>query len=114
MVLKTKENQKEDQKEKQKEKQKKPFRLTNTVYHVFWVLLLVSVVVGTAVHTERHSYYEAEKKKLAIKLEQQAAVNESLRKELEYYGTDAYVERVAGERLGLVKPDEIVFYNSEE
>lgn len=96
------------------EEQKRTFRVTNTMYRVFWCVLAISAVVVAATHSERHKYYDTEKKALAAQLEQQAATNDSLRKELDYYGTDAYVERVAGERLGLVKPDEIVFYNSEE
>jgi len=39
---------------------------------------------------------------------------EELLEELEYNKSDAFVEKIARERLNLVMPDEILFYNEEQ
>ena len=93
---------------------RKKFHITHTMYHIFWCLLLISALLTTAIHFERHSYYAAMKQELEQQRLHQSSVNESLRQELLLYGSDTYIERIASERLGLVKPDEIVFYTSEE
>jgi len=94
--------------------ERKEFRITNTMYHIFWCLLLISAILTAAMHFERHNHNTAVKQELLQQLSRQSSVNESLRQDLSLYGSDAYIERTAGERLGLVKPDEIVFYSSED
>jgi cell division protein FtsB len=37
------------------------------------------------------------------------AENKRLRRDLEIIGTDEYIERIAREKLGMVKRDELVF-----
>lgn len=92
----------------------KKFTITNTMYHIFWCLLLVSALLTAAMHFERHSHHAVVKQDLQQQLRKQESVNESLYHELSLYGSDTYIERTASERLGLVKPDEIVFYSSME
>jgi len=92
----------------------KKFRITNTMYHIFWCLLLISALLTATIHFERHSHFSIVKQEMQQQLKSQESVNESLRNELLLYGSDTYIERTASERLGLVKPDEIVFYSSEE
>ena len=89
-------------------------KISNKMYTIFWCLLFISAVLTATLHIERHNHNAIVKKDLEQQLESQAAVNESLRNDLLLYGSDAYIERTASERLGLVKPDEIVFYSSEE
>ena len=43
------------------------------------------------------------------KIEEQQKITDTLEKELQSYGTDAFVERVAREQLGFVKSSEVVF-----
>ncbi len=83
-------------------------------YFLFWAVLIVFFGVGLSLQFGQYKVFSAEKNELAIKIETQTSVNENLKKELDYYGSDSYVERVASEKLGLVKPDEIVFVNSNK
>ena len=92
----------------------KRFRITNTMYHIFWCLLLISALLTAAIHFERHSHFTTQRQELEQLLLYQESVNASLQGDLTLYGSDAFIERAASERLGLVKPDEIVFFRSEK
>lgn len=48
------------------------------------------------------------------KLESIQHENEKLSKEIETANTDAYIEKMAREQLGLVKPGEVIYINQSE
>lgn len=50
-----------------------------------------------------------EMKKIEAKIEDEKALNEELQKQKQEVNSDSYVERIAREKLGMVKPGEKVF-----
>lgn len=50
-------------------------------------------------------------KKIQQKIECERKITDELNKEKERMVTDDYIEKVAREKLGMIKNDEIVFYN---
>ncbi|MCL2699528.1 MAG: septum formation initiator family protein [Defluviitaleaceae bacterium] len=97
-----------------KNEQPKKFKISNTMYHAFWALLLISAVLTANAHWERHNHQAQERVNMQQQLDRQILTNESLRQDILLYGSDAYIERTASERLGLVHPDEIVFISNED
>jgi cell division protein FtsB len=81
---------------------------------VFLLVFVCAVSVGIGKQAVR---YQAVKEELAvvtaeIKEEQEKQLNFETRKE--YYTGDVYIEQVAREQLGMVKPNEIIYINRSE
>jgi cell division protein FtsB len=81
---------------------------------VFLLVFVCAVSVGIGKQAVR---YQAVKEELAvvtaeIKEEQEKQMNFETRKE--YYTGDVYIEQVAREQLGMVKPNEIIYINRSE
>ena len=53
-----------------------------------------------------------EKIKIENKIQDEMKVNEELEKEKEIINSDEYIEKVAREKLGMVKEDDKVFYDT--
>ncbi|MFS8572773.1 MAG: septum formation initiator family protein [Clostridia bacterium] len=68
--------------------------------------LTVYLVYGYVDGFRRMRAMRAELERVRAEIARYEALNAQLRKELEHYNSDAYIERVAREELGLVKPGE--------
>lgn len=49
--------------------------------------------------------------KLNIKIQEEKELNEELKKQNEYKNSDEYIEKIARDKLGMVKSNEIIFYD---
>ncbi len=58
-----------------------------------------------------YNNYRQELARTETDLEIETQIQEDLRDEMVYNDSDAYIEKIAREQLGLVKPDEILFVN---
>jgi cell division protein FtsB len=67
--------------------------------------------VSAFLYARPYAKYAQEERRLIIELEAEKEIAVELEKEKSFKGTDAFVEKIARERLGYVRPDEIVFYN---
>ena len=69
------------------------------------------LVFGSIIYSQFSLYlnYRAEEKKLIEELAKEKETFQQLQREQEQYMSDAYVEKIAAEKLGLVHHDEIVF-----
>ena len=94
-------------KSKQKNKQKNgPFMLFFKVAAaVFAVVLMVSLIGGRM----QVSRMEKEEAAAVQRVQQQQQENEELRILMESGDEDAYIERIARERLGFARPGERIF-----
>jgi len=81
-------------------------------FFIFLAILVYSVVV---ILNQSQVIKEQEERQAELVREMeslQAEIN-SLENELEYIGSDEYIEQMARERLGWVKEDEILFTEAE-
>jgi len=81
-------------------------------FMVFFTLALLAMFAHP-VYTQLLLYNDLtrEEAALAAELEKENETLERLKKEKEHYMSDAYVQKIAREELGLVYQDEIVFKN---
>ena len=99
----------------EKKKRVKKSRKASALFvRVFLLVFVCAVSVGIGKQAVR---YQAVKEELAvvtaeIKEEQEKQMNFETRKE--YYTGDVYIEQVAREQLGMVKPNEIIYINRSE
>jgi len=98
----------------EKTKDPRPRRKKNQytgIYLMFWVIIIglsVILIVGQA--RQYNEYREAYERVIAD-IARVRAENEDLQRQLEFYDSDAHIEQLARERLGMVRPNEIVFRN---
>lgn len=85
---------------------------TAMVVTLMVVVMIIAGVRGMTLHAQL-AEYDAQ----IESLQQQIADEEARTQEIEEYGkytqTDAYVEEVARDKLGLVKENEIIFRNED-
>ena len=82
-----------------------------SVISISGVVLLLIIVLGVASISlqEKNRDYKAQVKELEQQIEEQIALEEEITELESYVGSDEYVEDVAREKWGLVKPNEIRF-----
>lgn len=96
-----------------KVKTKKQKSLTSIIVICF--MLVFSAVVGINYYTQMKvlADLKLEEANLLAKMQEEEHKNVQLQSKQDYYASDAYIEKVAREQLGLVMPDEIVFKNRD-
>lgn len=78
---------------------------------LFELGLILIFLLAVVTQAKPYSKFLAEEQSLYAELAEEQKLTEELNRELAYRGTDAYVEKVARERMGYIRPDEIVFIN---
>jgi cell division protein FtsB len=82
--------------------------------YIFLWLLVASAFAGLAVvQYSRYDNYARELERLRASIEQERRTASDIEYQRAFYDSDAYVEQLAREWLGFVRPDEIVFVNTE-
>ena len=81
------------------------------MYATFWLVL--AVTFGSAIIMQYMDYRGLclEEAALLQKIQAQEDKRADLDKDLDYFYSDAFVEKVAREELGLLRDDEILFIN---
>ena len=76
-------------------------------------IIMLSVMFASFIYAQMRYYngYLREEERLIEELRNENAITQRLLRETEDIYSDARVERIAREQLGLVRPDEIVFIN---
>ncbi|NMA85187.1 MAG: septum formation initiator family protein [Epulopiscium sp.] len=94
---------------KRKRKKKRAYRVQQRLLLLFLVLFLGAVT--TKLYQLYHIYedLEAEIHMIEQQIDFEKERQVLLVKEKDYYESDAYIEKIARERLGLIMPDEIIF-----
>lgn len=79
-------------------------------------LAIFGVVIATGMFWQYQNYLEltAEYEQLDKQIAQEQSKQHDFQSQKEYYHSDAYIEKIAREKLGLVKSNEIVYINRGE
>ena len=91
-------------------RKKRPF--DRTIILFFMVLFFAAVSVGIGSKLKLYGQYKQEAEDILSQIEEEQKKNAEYIKEKEYYNSDAYVEKVARQQLGLVMPNEILYVNN--
>ncbi len=88
--------------------------VANTLRVQLYALFLITLIVffSVVISMQFGGYMELAKKEQVIKqkIEDEIKLGEQLDTELSQRGSLEYIEKVAREQLGLVMPDDILFY----
>lgn len=93
---------------------RKSRKASSLFVRAFLLVFVCAVSVGIG---KQAIHYQEVKEELAIvtaeiEAEQEKQLNFETRRE--YYTSDSYIEQVAREQLGMVKPNEIIYINRSE
>ncbi len=92
--------------EQKKKKKLNPKRFTVAMLAIFFVLYFICVMIGQQIDiSKKNKEIDALEEKIAAAQQQ----TEKLEKELENLNDPEYLEEMAREKLGLVRPNERVF-----
>ena len=97
-----------------KKKYKKPRPKLAILFVVFWLVLIglcFALVVG---QSGRYNELRAELDGIEAEIERAEARNWDLQQQIDFFDVDAYVENLARERLGMLRPNELIFRNIAE
>ncbi|MCL2287062.1 MAG: septum formation initiator family protein [Firmicutes bacterium] len=98
-------------KDEKKPKARKPRSKVTFFFLVFWAAIIglsFTLIVG---QVRQYNELRARAEELNANIEQLTAKNEELEHQIDFFDSDAYIERQARERLRMVRPDEIIFRN---
>ena len=95
--------------EKPKRKRSRPFY--NFFFISFWATIVVMFTVLIITQATRYNELRSELDRLNAQIEAERAMEADLEMRLLFLDSDAIIERLARERLGMVRQNEIVFVN---
>jgi len=78
---------------------------------IFWVFIFVILAAFLVYQVENHNNLQAELAEFQARIANYQAEMDSLYLQILFFDSDAYIEELARERLGMVRPNEIVFRN---
>ncbi len=79
------------------------------VRHVLFLLFLIYVMCTLVVQQLKISNLAKQEAQLQIQMEEALNTRDELKKEISLLHTDKYIEKIARDELGLVKPGEYIY-----
>ena len=83
-------------------------------FAVFWTAIVAMFTALIITQAVRYNELRAELGRVSVLLENEQAAIEDLEMRLMFFDSDAHIERLARERLGMVRQNELVFINIAE
>lgn len=98
----------------QKKKNKKSKKISGLFLRVFVLVFVVAVAVGIGRQAARYQEVKDETALVAAQVKEEKQKQQEFEARREYYTSDAYIEQIAREQLGMVKSNEILYINRGE
>lgn len=92
-------------------KQKKSNRIWVRIFLVVFAIAIISDVIW---QYKRYEVLQAELAEINAQIAEENKKANDFAARKEYYNSDAYIEQIAREKLGLVKSNEILYINRAE
>lgn len=86
----------------------------NYIVGAFMLVFAVIVCVNVGIQLNRYSALKETEAQITMEIEDEQLRSVELKAQQEYYMSDDYIESVARNQLGLIKPDERVFINKSD
>lgn len=98
----------------QKKKNKKSKKISGLFLRVFVLVFVVAVAVGIGRQAAWYQEVKDETASVAAQVKEEKEKQQEFEARREYYTSDAYIEQIAREQLGMVKSNEILYINRGE
>ena len=93
----------------QRKKNKKTKKISGLFLRVFVLVFVVAVAVGIGRQAARYQEVKDETASVAAQVKEEKEKQQEFEARREYYTSDAYIEQIAREQLGMVKSNEILY-----
>ena len=93
------------------EMKKKSSSRVRPLFAIFWVMILVMLSGFVVSQAGRYNELRARLAQVQAYIDEEKAEMEEMNFQLQFFDSDAYIEHLARERLGMIHPDQIVFRN---
>lgn len=93
---------------------KKTVKYSNLIYTVVMSIVFVFFMLIMYHQYRVHILLNMQISNINEQITEQQAINDALNKEMDFKDTPEFVERIAREKLGMVKPNEIVFVDENK
>ena len=100
--------------ENRRRKEKPKRRMSNFLFMLVCLLILGGFVALITRQAASYNELRAEHIRIETELERAQATYNALRYQMAHFDSDAYIERLARDRLGWVRPNELVFRQRTE
>lgn len=96
---------------KEQKKHKKPRSKILILFVIFWVAIIGVSFAVVSHQAGQYNTLRAEAERIQAHIDELTAQNQGLYDQITFFDSDLYIEARARERLGMVRPTEIVFRN---
>jgi len=93
---------------------RKSRKASSLFVRVFLLVFVCAVSVGIGKQAIRYQEVKADLAVVSAAIEEEEEKHLNFETRKEYYTSDSYIEQVAREQLGMVKPNEIIYINRSE
>lgn len=95
-------------------KGKKSRGISSSFLRIFLLVFVCTVAVGIGNQANRYQELLEEKAALQNEIDAETARQSEFQKQQDYYNSDSYIEQMARDYLGMIKPNEILYINRSE
>ena len=95
-------------------KQKKQQKSYGLFLRGFLFVFAIAVLIGVSKQYIYYQELQQEQEIVLAQIEEEKEKQAGFENRKEYYHSDAYIEQVAREQLGMIKPNEILYINRSE
>ncbi|WMI81043.1 FtsB family cell division protein [Anaerotignum sp. MB30-C6] len=78
---------------------------------VFLSVFVCAVGFGIASQAKAYELIRQERQEIASQIQDEQQKQEEYENRKEYYNSDSYIEQIAREQLGMIKPNEVLYIN---
>ena len=97
-----------------KKRNRRPRKLSSVLLRGFLFVFVMMITVGIGKQAIRYQEVQEELAVVTAEIEAEQEKQLDFDSRKEYYNSDTYIEQVAREQLGMVKPNEIIYINRSE
>ena len=93
---------------------RKSRKASSLFVRMFLLVFVCAVFVGVVKQAVRYQEVKEEMAVVTAEIEEEQEKQLTFETRKEYYTSDSYIEQVAREQLGMIKPNEIIYINRSE
>ncbi len=83
-------------------------------YIIFWLIIIISFAITIFIQYIRYNEYCIKEAEVIKQIEEANKEALELNKDAEYYTSDEFIEKIAREKLGFIRDDEIIIYDRKK
>lgn len=84
-------------------------------FYLFFIMGIILFFSGAiCMQLQKRNDYDEQIKQLEYEINKQNEINEELKRQNEYQDSDEFIEKIAREQLGMIKPNEKIFIDQNK